>query len=322
MWILLARQRVNRDAASVSAPDDLLFTVAHPMPGRDHAALLACYHLILKQTEDCLPVSVRSRATTSYLESWEVTRAAFIARLASTLRHLGYLAPSCSRLDGAALARTLVELAITFAWISGKPKERLPMFLRDGFSNTLRKDARFSAREAPLLDDAPRAAFEEYVRTHPEKMPVLSVRADEADDSWQGRVASTLDPSVQIPDFRELYDKVYDQLSTLDHASTLSLQTFVHLSGSPMVATVDGVPERSLADDLRPYWLAMFAAAEALVVSSLASGRPRLEPLQNALVMVANLRDLESSGSIVVTETAAGTTIGLAPDSDDSEPPS
>lgn len=304
----------------MGATDDVLFTFAHPMPGPDHAALLACYHLLLMQVDDCLPVSVRSRADTSYLESWEVTRAAFVARIASTLRHLGYLAPSYSRLDGAALARTLVELAITFAWISGQPKERLPRFLRDGFNNTLRKDAKFGAQGSPLLDDAARARFQEYVRTHPEKMPGLARRADEADNSWRERVTSTLDPSVQIPDFRELYDKVYDFLSTLDHASTLSLQTFVHLSYSPFTAAVDGEPERNLADDLNPYWLAMFATAEALVVSSLASGRPRRQPLQDALKRVASLRDMDRNGRIVVSSTAAGTTIGLA-DADD-EPPS
>jgi hypothetical protein len=41
------------------------------------------------------------------LQDWEVTRAAFMARMASTLRHLTYLAPSYSRLEGLALARTL-----------------------------------------------------------------------------------------------------------------------------------------------------------------------------------------------------------------------
>jgi hypothetical protein len=307
----------------VRTPDDVSFKLPHPMPGPDTAALLACFHLVLQRVDDCLPISVASRASTSYLESWEVTRAAFVARIASTLRHLSYLAPSHSRLDGAALARTLVELVITFAWISGQPKERLPRFLSDGFHKTLRKHAKFSAQGVQLLDDAPRVRLEEYLLAHPKKMPSLADRADEADASWRDRVASTLHSSMQIPDFRELYDKVYDQLSTLDHASTLSLQTFVHLTEPPLNATVDGEPERNLAEDLRPYWLAMFATAEALVVSSLASGRPRLGSLQEALGLVANLRDLETSGRIVVTETSDGVTIGLAgTDADDPGPPS
>ena len=73
---------------------------------------------------------------TTPFESWEVTRAAFIARMAGTLRHLGYLAPSYSRLGGLALARTLVDHVITFAWISADPKERLPAFLCKSFETS------------------------------------------------------------------------------------------------------------------------------------------------------------------------------------------
>ena len=60
-------------------------------------------------------MQVTPRGQTTFFEDWEVTRAAFMARMSGTLRHLGYLAPSYSRLDDFALTRTLVDHVITFA---------------------------------------------------------------------------------------------------------------------------------------------------------------------------------------------------------------
>lgn len=132
-----------------------------------------------------------------------------MARMSSTLRHLGYLAPSYSRLDGVALARTLVDHAITFAWISADPKERVPAFIRASFK---------------------------------QDMPGLPRRSDEADASWREEIAMALPESLQIADFRGLYDEIYDHYSAFDHPSTLGLQMFVHLSENPAVAAVDGRP--------------------------------------------------------------------------------
>ncbi len=121
------RMPPGRDALRMSQPDDLRFTHGHPTPTRDHAALLASYHLLLGLADDGVRVRLTPTEPTSFFEGWEVTRAAFMARMASTLRHLGYLAPSYSRLEGVALARTLVDHVITFAWISARPKERVPV---------------------------------------------------------------------------------------------------------------------------------------------------------------------------------------------------
>jgi hypothetical protein len=281
------------------------------MPTRDHAALLASYHLLLEQAHACLPVQVRPTAPTSFFESWEITRAAFMARMSSTLRHLGYLASSYSRLDGVALARTLVDHAITFAWISGDPKERLPAFIRSSFSSQLDKDKAARKRGAQLIDEQPRKLFQAYVRAIKQDLPGLPRRADEADASWREKIATALPESLQIADFRGLYDEIYDHYSAFDHPSTLGLQVFVHLSGSPVRAAVDGQPERDRIDDLRPYWIATFAFAEALIVSNLASGRPRLRPLQQTLQTIGTLRNLEPEGRLAVTETADGITLGV-----------
>ena len=96
----------------------------------------------------------------------QATRAAFMARMAGTLRHLGYLAPSYSRLDGFALTRTLVDHAITFGWLSGDPRERLPMFLAADFVSILNADDDARGRDDPLLEDANRKLFQDYVAAY------------------------------------------------------------------------------------------------------------------------------------------------------------
>ena len=229
----------------MSTPDDLDYVLAHPMPGPEHMALLASCHLLVKQTHDCFPVRVRESTPTSPFESWEVTRASFVARMASTLRHLQYLAPSYSRLDGYALARTLVDHAITFAWISGNPKEHLPMGQRP-LNSTLNKDVTATERGAPLLKDAERARMQSYVDLHKDSMPKLPRRAEAADVAWGERVRSTLPKDLHIVQFDELYHDIYSHYATFDHPTTLGLPVFVHMSGTPATVTVDGEPERDL----------------------------------------------------------------------------
>jgi hypothetical protein len=304
--------------------DNVRFMHGHPMPTRDHTTLLASHHLLLDLLDECLPVRVTATDETSYFESWEVTRAALMARMASTLRHLGYLVPSYSRLDGLALARTLVDHVITFAWISAEPRERVPAFLRNSFKDLLAKDKRFRERgDASLLGDAERERLSAFTREVTQEMPGLPRRSREADAHWRERVRSSLAEPLHIVDFERLYGDVYDHYAAYDHPTTLGLQVFVHLAGSPVVATIDGQPERSLDEDLRPYWIAVFAFAEALVVFNLASGRPRLQPLQRALETIGTMRQLERDGRLAVTVTDDGTiSIGPAVHDDGTETPS
>ena len=129
----------------MTEPEDLQILHGHPMPTRDHATLLASYRLLLDLARECLPVRVMPTGQTTFFEDLEVTRAAFIARMSGTLRHLGYLVPSY---PGSTASRDphLVDHVITFAWISADPKERLPAFLRGSFKNLLRKDAQSRGR--------------------------------------------------------------------------------------------------------------------------------------------------------------------------------
>ena len=289
--------------------DDLNFRVGYPVPTREHAVLLASYHLLLELTEDCVPVRVTPTEPTSFFEGWEITRAAFLARMAGTVRHLGYLAPSYSRLEGVALARTLVDHVITFAWISAAPKDRLPAFLRTSFKSLLAKDKRARERGGWLMDNAMRDRLSAYTREVSNELPKLPRLSREADEYWRATVKASLPGSLQITDFGRLYDEIYDQYAEFDHPSTLGLQVFVHLKGgAPVRATVDGRPDRSLVEDLRPYWIAAFAFAEALVVANVTWGRPRLQPLQRTLELIGTMRIRERQGTLVVSESPDGTT--------------
>jgi len=55
----------------------------------------------------------------------------------------------------------------------------------------------------------------------------------------------------------------------------------------------------------------MWAFADALVVANLASGRPRLQPLQRTLDAIANMWLLEREGRLAVDETPTGTRISV-----------
>jgi hypothetical protein len=149
-------------------------------------------------------------------------------------------------------------------------------------------------------------------------MPGLRERSAKADAHWIERAGSLLPEPLHIIALQRFYRDVYDHYSAYDHPTTTGLQTFVHLAGDPVVATVDGEPERDLGEDLRPYWIAVFAFAQALVVSNLASGRPRLQALRQALGTIGTMRELERAGRLSVTVQDDGTvSIGVADEDGD-----
>jgi len=136
---------------------------------------------------------------------------------------------------------------------------RLPVFLRSSFSRTLDRDRDVRQRGDTLLDEDKRQRLRAYVREHQGDLPGVPRLSREADDSWRDRVEARLPETLHIPKFEELYTEIYDRFATFDHPSTLGLQVFVHTEGGPVVATVDGEPERDRETDLRPYWFGVFA---------------------------------------------------------------
>ena len=88
------------------ATDRLSVRVGFPVPAPFHAALIASYEPVLRLARESAMTKLQGRPGELFLEDWQVTRAALLARMTGTLQHLLYLAPSTSRLDGAALCRT------------------------------------------------------------------------------------------------------------------------------------------------------------------------------------------------------------------------
>jgi hypothetical protein len=297
----------------------LSFRIGTPVPGPNHAAVLCSYEMLLQRAADCLPVTVPATEGQLFFESWEVTRAALMARMASTLRHLGYLAPSYSRLDGAALTRTLLDHVIYFAWLSADPAGRLPRFLRSSFGRALKKHNRMAEHgHTDFLTAELRGRYNEYIRDHPDRMPTwLTELAAEADERWVVEVRGGMPSQMQIPSLAELYVYVYDYFANLDHPSVTALQAFVHTASDPPTISVDGEIERDLETDLRPYWLGAWSMCWALLVSSLASGRPTRGPLQETLRQVRVLREYDRHGLLVVTQDENGVRVAAVADIDE-----
>jgi hypothetical protein len=296
---------------------DVNVALAYPVPTPGHAALLASYELLLRLTGSLLPVTVPGAPGRLFFEDWEITRAALIARISGTLRHLGYLAPSSSRLDGVALTRTLLEHAITFAWISADPGHHLPRFLRTNFSRALTTDKKFRAGGDPLLDEWLRRKYRLYVRAHTDDMPGIPRQAEEADLRWLSAARALMPDPLQLPSLVELYDLVYDSFANLDHPSVTALQMFVHTEVAEGGASVDGEPERDRDTDIRPYWLGLWSFVWALTVSSLASGRPRSGALREAVSQARALREFDRHGLLTITERDDTFIVGLIDDADE-----
>lgn len=305
-----------RNPVRVTDPDDVQVAFDHPVPAPEHAALLASYELVLRLTDSLLPVKVPGAPGRFFFEDWETTRAALIARMASTLRHLGYLAPSSSRLDGIALARTLLEHAISFAWISANPRAHLPRFLRTNFSRALTTDKKFRANDDALIDEDLRQRYRCYVRAHTDDMPGLPRRAEEADERWLSEARALMPDPLQLPALVELYDIVYDSFANLDHPSITALQIFVRTDPVRAGAVVDGEPNRERETDVRPYWLGLWSFVWALAVSTCATRRPLATDLQRAVSRARALREFDRHGLLDVSQRGDTITVGLTADAD------
>lgn len=294
----------------------LSLRIGYPVPTPQHAALLSCYDLVLTASVDAAVVRIPGRPGECFLEDWEIARAALLARMAGTLRHLGYLVPSNSRHDGVALTRTLLDHAIHYAWIAGAPAERLPRFLRRTYANALTKHERMAARGIELLNPELMAHYRAYVAEHGRGTDNLNEMAKEVDGTWLERVRAAAPEPLQMPSMDEYYAFVYDQFANLDHPSTVGLQSYVHLDPNSPAAWVDGEPERDREMDQRPYWLALWIMSWVLLVSSVSQGRPALIQLQETIRQARGLREFDRHGLLVVTEDDNGVAVGLAPDAD------
>ncbi|WP_146175390.1 hypothetical protein [Paraconexibacter algicola] len=297
--------------------EPLSLRVGYPVPTEQHAAVLLSIETVLELAGPLAEVRVPGEPGAVFLEDWQVTRAALMARMASTLRHISYLVPSMSRLDGAALCRTLVDHVIHYAWISADPPARLPRFLRKTYNSALSKHARWAERGETLLTPELHAHYTAFIATHPEGPGKLRPMAATVDTNWLNDVRAAAPAPLQMVSMSELYEWVYDPFADLDHPSAAALQSFVHLDPNGPAAWVDGEPERDAVTDMRPFWLAVWAIIWALTVAELTQGRPGRSALQAAIQRVRALREYDRHGLLDVRTTADGMVIGLVADADE-----
>lgn len=295
----------------------MMLRVGLPIPTRHHAALMASYQPVIALLTAGAQVRVPGRPGELFLEDWQVTRAAFLARIAGTLRHLLYLAPSTSRLDGAALCRTLIDHAIHYTWIAADPNERLPRFLRKSYSHAVTQHERMQQRETELLTPDLLERYEAYRELHPQGTGRLPAMAQAVDAAWLEKVRAAAPAPLQMPSMDEYYHLVYDGFANMDHPSTIGLQTFVHLDPRSPAAWVDGEPERDLHEDQRPYWLALWVTCWVLLVASLSQGRPRLSEVQDVMRRARALREYDRHDLLLVTEGPEGMHVDVKPDADE-----
>lgn len=296
--------------------EPLHMNVPYPVPTPVHAAVLGSYHLALELAAPALQVRIPGRPGELFLEDWQIARAAFLARMTGTLRHLGYLVPSMSRLDGAALCRTLLDHAINYVWIADNPAERLPRFLRGTYDEALKHHRRFADLGDELLAPGLLRHYERFRDTHRGPPGNLRAVAVEADVSWYERASRAMPEPMELVPLTTLYSLVYGPFANLDHPSPAGLQTYVHLSTTSSAAWVDGEPERDRDGDLGPYWLALWSYFWALTVCSISQGQPRLSDLRQVMSTVRGVREFERNGLLTASVHGGAIQLGVVDDVD------
>lgn len=77
-------------------------------------------------------------------DDWDVTGAALLVRATTATKALFKLDPQDSHLAAEALARGIIEVAITFAWLAASPATHLPEWIGGNDAERLKADNKTS----------------------------------------------------------------------------------------------------------------------------------------------------------------------------------
>ncbi|MDX6648275.1 MAG: hypothetical protein QOJ97_226 [Solirubrobacteraceae bacterium] len=248
---------------------------------------------LLGLAERYLPTVVESDGS---FADWNVVAPAFVALCTRTLEAAFQLPPPRHRVSAEIITRSLVDYAITFAWLAAPEddetrSDRLRRFERDEWLSRERADKRYTthlpkraelyrdliaAGKMPsgLLSDASRAHLETLKsQDGPKGMPPLIDRAIEADTVWTTEI-----PSLRTQPLANVYASLYASLSFATHASATVVDRLV--VGDPPQLLV-GFAE-PLGDSQGPYGIACSLTAIVLIIASLRLGWPPLEDVYSA----------------------------------------
>ena len=214
------------------------------------------------------------------------------------LESVFHLPPPRHRVSAETLTRSLVDYAITFAWLAAPTdrdvrSDRLARFERDEWGKRAQADKRYTTvlperadryrdliargrMPSGLLNAESRARLEEIQQAGgPLGMPPLIDRAIEADEVWTQEIALLRDQPLA-----NVYASVYATLSLTAHASVSAVDRVV--IGAPPKLLV-GFPE-PIGEAQGPYDIAASLTAVVLIIASLRLGWPPLEEVYGAAV--------------------------------------
>lgn len=179
-----------------------------------------------------------------------------------------------------AVARSLIEQVITFAWLAAKPEERLVEWVGWLYAERIKSDNKFrtwlkeQGREAdPLFSDEARTAAADVAAG---KALDLGSRAVQADENWRSQVSELREKNCS---FAEIYASAYTSYSYSTHALAQPLlrYTGTHPDGGVYVG-----PE-SVRGESTPWGVGLVVYLLGLLVSSRALGWPDAEEVYGLL---------------------------------------
>ncbi len=217
---------------------------------------------------------------------WEVLGPAMIVRASTATRALFKLSPDeDSWLAAEAIARTIIETVITYAWLAGEPSVLVPKWVAGNDAERLKADNKhvhwlvesgYREKPVPLLDPSMR----QIVESGAEGVLGLGDRAKAADDYWRPSV-----PELKAPNcsFAEIYAGSYTHYSWATHALVQPLYRFIGAHADSGV--VVGREENDHSST--PWGVGLLVYALGLIISANAAGWPDAERVRELVVAAA-----------------------------------
>ncbi len=216
---------------------------------------------------------------------WEVVGPAMIVRASTATAALFKLDPNDSWLAAEAVARTVIEMVITHAWLAADPPAHVPKWLAGNAAERRRADIKhvrwlveggYHEKPVPLLSPDIR----EIVESEAGVLAGLADRAKGADAKWRPEIPELRSPNCS---FAEIYASAYTHYSWATHALVQPLYRFTgaHPEGGVVVGN-----ERN-DDSSTPWGIGLFVYALGLLVNSATIGWPDARRVRELIVASA-----------------------------------
>ncbi len=216
---------------------------------------------------------------------WEVMGPAMIVRASTATNALFKLGPGDSWLAAEAIARTIIETTITYAWLAADPSAHVPVWLAGNDAERRRADNKhvhwlveggYREEPVPLL----RPEIREIVESEAGAITALADRAKAADAKWRPQVPELSSPNCS---FAEIYASAYTHYSWATHALVQPLYRYTgaHPEGGVFVGA------ESNDGSSTPWGVGLLVYSLGLIVSSAVVGWPDAGRVRELVVAAA-----------------------------------